>query len=261
MTKIAIDGRLMVGLAVTAQLGKVADTTTDQAHASFSRVAVVPAISNVTSSPPMSFDIDGVTEASESRRGRIVGTFRADLRGSREDLTMIAVIFLGLALGLDSFRASLAMARIAADRGADGADGAGVWDLRWSGSACRPGSEPGDGGLCRVVVGTDRPGGAHRLRGIRALERFEDEKARHEGGWAILGVPLCLSLDNLVAGLGLETLGRPLSVSAIVIGVAERGDVPGRADARAAGQARLPASVERLSGLLLVGLGVAAAFD
>jgi hypothetical protein len=57
MTKIAIDGRLMVGLAVTAQIGSVADTTTDQAHASFSRVAVVPAISNVTSSPPMMFDI------------------------------------------------------------------------------------------------------------------------------------------------------------------------------------------------------------
>ena len=56
MTKIAIDGRLMVGLAVTAQLGKVADTTTDQAHASFSKVAVVPAVSNVTSSPPMLFD-------------------------------------------------------------------------------------------------------------------------------------------------------------------------------------------------------------
>ena len=57
MTKIAIDGRLMVGLAVTAQLGKIADTTTDQAHASFSRVAVQPAVSNVTSSPLLSFDI------------------------------------------------------------------------------------------------------------------------------------------------------------------------------------------------------------
>jgi hypothetical protein len=59
MTKIAIDGRLMVGLAVTAQLGKIADTTTDQAHASFSRVAVNPAVSNVTSAPQLSFDIAG----------------------------------------------------------------------------------------------------------------------------------------------------------------------------------------------------------
>jgi hypothetical protein len=59
MTKIAIDGKLMVGLAVTAQLGKLADTTTDQAHASFSKVAVDPAISNVTSAPPMTFDIAG----------------------------------------------------------------------------------------------------------------------------------------------------------------------------------------------------------
>ena len=59
MTKIAIDGQLMVGLAVTAQLGKVADTTTDQAHASFSKVAVVPEVSNDTSSPPMMFDVAG----------------------------------------------------------------------------------------------------------------------------------------------------------------------------------------------------------
>jgi hypothetical protein len=57
MTKIVLDGRLMVGLAVSAQLGKLADTTTDQAHASFSKVAVVPALSNVTAVPQMSTDM------------------------------------------------------------------------------------------------------------------------------------------------------------------------------------------------------------
>ena len=89
---------------------------------------------------------------------------------SCEDLIMIAVIFLGLALGLDSFRASLAMARIGAGRGAGDSDCARLRRLRWSCSVGRPGIEPGDGRLCRVVVGIDRPGGAHRLRGIRTLE-------------------------------------------------------------------------------------------
>ena len=53
MTKIPMDGRLMVGLVTSAQLGKTTDTTTDQAHAKFSNVTVVPAISNVHASPPM----------------------------------------------------------------------------------------------------------------------------------------------------------------------------------------------------------------
>ena len=85
MTKIAIDGRLMVGLAVTAQLGKLADTTTDQAHASFSRVAVVPAISNVTSSPPMIFDtrmterLKSVEAESRDQPGEYAAACRAEI--------------------------------------------------------------------------------------------------------------------------------------------------------------------------------------
>jgi len=53
MTKIPMDGRLMVALVTSAQLGKTTDTTTDQAHAKFSNVTVVPAISNVNAAPPM----------------------------------------------------------------------------------------------------------------------------------------------------------------------------------------------------------------
>ena len=93
------------------------------------------------------------------------------------------------------------------------------------------------------------------------FQRLEDENADKEGGWAILGVPLCLSLDNLVAGLGLETLGPPVVPSrlssALLSGVMSlAGLTLGRL-----GRLSLPASVERLSGLLLVGLGVSAAFD
>jgi outer membrane protein assembly factor BamB len=52
-TSIKIDGKLMVGLVTSAQLGKQPDTTTDQAHAKFSNVRVVPAFSRVTAAPPM----------------------------------------------------------------------------------------------------------------------------------------------------------------------------------------------------------------
>jgi hypothetical protein len=52
-TKIPMDGRLMAGLVASAQLGKTIDTTTDQAHAKFSNVSVVPAVSNVVAAPDM----------------------------------------------------------------------------------------------------------------------------------------------------------------------------------------------------------------
>jgi hypothetical protein len=48
LTRIAIDGRLMLGLAVTAQTGAQAVPASVQAHASFSKVEIAPAVSNVT---------------------------------------------------------------------------------------------------------------------------------------------------------------------------------------------------------------------
>jgi hypothetical protein len=48
VTKFQIDGRLMAGVAVTAQNGSAAGTSISQAHACFSKVTVVPALSNVT---------------------------------------------------------------------------------------------------------------------------------------------------------------------------------------------------------------------
>jgi manganese efflux pump family protein len=72
-------------------------------------------------------------------------------------------------------------------------------------------------------------------------------------------MPLCL--DNLVAGFGLGTLGLPVIPSAIIIGALSGGmSLAGVALGRL-GRLSLPARVERLSGLLLVALGVAVAFD
>jgi len=174
---------------------------------------------------------------------------------------MIAVILLGLALGLDSFRASLAM-------GASGLGAARAFRIALAFGVC-DGVAPLVGlALGRttavyvaswseliapvVLIGS----GAYVL-----LKRLEDEQGEPKGGWAILGVPLCLSLDNLVAGIGLGTLGSAVVPSAIVIGALSGGmSLAGVALGRL-GRLSLPARVERLSGLILVALGVAAAFD
>ena len=44
-----------------------------------------------------------------------------------------------------------------------------------------------------------------------------EEKAAE--GWLCLGLPLTLSLDNLIAGIGLGALGTPILLSAFIIGL------------------------------------------
>jgi manganese efflux pump family protein len=174
---------------------------------------------------------------------------------------MIAVIFLGVVLGLDSFRASLAMGSsgLGAARGVRIAVAFGICD----GIAPLVGLALNQATAAYVASWSELIGpvvligfGVHVL-----LRKLEDENGEDENGWAVFGVPLCLSLDNLVAGFGLERLGPPVVPSAIVIGLlsgmlALAGLTLGRL-----GRLSLPASVERLSGLLLVALGVATAFD
>ena len=174
---------------------------------------------------------------------------------------MTAVILLGLLLGLDSFRASLAM-------GAAGLGVAHVIRVAFAFGVC-DGVAPLIGlamgqttTVCispwTVLVGPVLLIGS----GTYVLfKRLDDESRPPEGGWAILGMPLCLSLDNLVAGVGLGALGTPVIPSAAVIGVlsalmALTGLLLGRL-----GRIALPARAERLSGLLLVIMGIATAFD
>lgn len=174
---------------------------------------------------------------------------------------MIVVIFLGLALGLDSFRASLAMR-------STGLGAARTMRIVLAFGLC-------DGVAPLVGLALNRATAVYvaswseliapaLLIGFGTyvlLKRLEDERVELDGGWAILGVPLFLSLDNLVAGVGLATLGPPVVLSAIVIGALSGAmSLAGLALGRL-GRLSLPAGVERLSGLLLVALGVATAFD
>jgi manganese efflux pump family protein len=174
---------------------------------------------------------------------------------------LAAVILLGLALGLDSFRASLAMGAsgLGAARAARIALAFGVCD----GVAPLIGLALGRASAVYVaswselfapviLIGT----GAYFL-----IKTWEDERGEFEGGWAILGVPLFLSLDNLVAGVGLGKLGSPVVPAAIVIGaLSGMMSLAGLALGRL-GRLSLPATVERFSGLVLVALGVVVAFE
>jgi manganese efflux pump family protein len=174
---------------------------------------------------------------------------------------LATVILLGLALGLDSFRASLAL-------GASGLGAARAFRIALAFGVC-----DGVAPLVGLVMGRatavyvaswSELVAPALLIGAGAcvlLKRLEDDRGEPTGGWAILGVPLFLSLDNLVAGIGLGTLGPPVVPSAIVIGALSGAmSLAGLALGRL-GRLSLPARVERLPGLLLVALGIAAVFD
>lgn len=54
---------------------------------------------------------------------------------------------------------------------------------------------------------------------IYVAQRYEaNEEARGAGHWIVLGLPLSLSLDNLIAGATLGMIGFPLPLSVGVIG-------------------------------------------
>ena len=53
---------------------------------------------------------------------------------------------------------------------------------------------------------------------IYLARRHEEKEAEQEAHWMVLGLPLSLSLDNLVAGASLGMIGFPVVISVAVIG-------------------------------------------
>lgn len=53
---------------------------------------------------------------------------------------------------------------------------------------------------------------------VYMARRYAGEEAREESPWMIFGLPLSMSLDNLVAGTSLGMIGFPLLLSVVVIG-------------------------------------------
>jgi putative Mn2+ efflux pump MntP len=55
--------------------------------------------------------------------------------------------------------------------------------------------------------------------GLYTLLVPREEQCQAGEGWLCLGLPLALSLDNLIAGFGLGALGTPVVLAAAVIGL------------------------------------------
>jgi len=53
---------------------------------------------------------------------------------------------------------------------------------------------------------------------VYMARRCTDQETREDGRWVVLGLPLSMSLDNLVAGASLGMIRFPLLLSIIVIG-------------------------------------------
>lgn len=133
---------------------------------------------------------------------------------------MSAILLLGLALGLDNLQvgAALGLLQVSKKRRWAIALAFGACETlmplvglllgRWLGEFLGPFTE---------LVGTVVLGLAGLL--IIVMSLYERDASELAGsGIALLGLPVSLSLDNLLAGVGLGTLGHPVLWSALMIG-------------------------------------------
>jgi len=132
---------------------------------------------------------------------------------------MITLIFLGLALGLDSFRLSLGFGMLKLPAGRQAAlalvfglcDGLALWVGLGIGLA-----------LVNVISPWLEYSGplAVGLYGLYLI-RVGRDNTTSEGNaqWMMFGLPLCLSLDNLIAGAGLGMLGYGVFRPTVIIGL------------------------------------------
>lgn len=176
---------------------------------------------------------------------------------------MTALLALGVALGLDSFRVSL---------------GLGTLPLRWA----RRLSIALAFGLCdalALLAGSALGGAFVNLLSQPAeylgpvvlgsyglyliyLARYRADSARADDkSWMLFGLPVVLSLDNLIAGIGVGLLGFSVITSTAVIALMSAlmslaGLQLGGALAR-----RVPLPSELVGGLMLVLLAVALSFS
>jgi putative Mn2+ efflux pump MntP len=96
---------------------------------------------------------------------------------------------------------------------------------------------------------------------IYLAKRYSGVRAEEPGGWIVLGVPLSLSLDNLIAGASLGVVGFPLWLSVGVIGLmsALMSLIGLRLGSLAAKFLKI--NTEVLGGVALVVIGVALALE
>lgn len=133
---------------------------------------------------------------------------------------MATLLLLGFALSLDSFRASLGLGtlRLSRWRQLQIVIAFGVCDAL----APLVGLVIGKSLLAYVGPWVEHLGPlllcAYGVYVIYVAQRYTGAEARDTDHWMVLGLPLSLSLDNLVAGTTLGMVGFPLLLSVVIIG-------------------------------------------
>ncbi|MFD0208810.1 manganese efflux pump MntP family protein [Streptomyces hirsutus] len=130
------------------------------------------------------------------------------------------MLVLGFVLSLDNFRVSIALGTVpfGLKRAVQVALTFGLWDAIMPLVGLLIGRRIGEavGGVAELV-GAAALGGYGLYLVISALRNPEPDELDHP--WALFGIPLTLSLDNLVAGASLGILGLSPWFSAAVFGV------------------------------------------
>jgi putative Mn2+ efflux pump MntP len=136
-------------------------------------------------------------------------------------LSMIwEVLVLGFVLSLDNFRVSVALGTVpfGLKRAVQVALTFGLWDAIMPLIGLLIGHQIGESaGNVAGLVGAAALGGYGLYLVISALRNPEPDELDHP--WALFGIPLTLSLDNLFAGASLGILGLSPWFSAAVFGV------------------------------------------
>jgi putative Mn2+ efflux pump MntP len=130
------------------------------------------------------------------------------------------VLVLGFVLSLDNFRVSIALGTVpfGLKRAVQVALTFGLWDAIMPLIGLLIGRQIGESfGNVAHWVGAVALGGYGLYLVISALRNPEPDELDHK--WALFGIPLTLSLDNLFAGASLGILGLSPWFSAVVFGV------------------------------------------
>lgn len=130
------------------------------------------------------------------------------------------ILILGFVLSLDNFRVSIALGTVpfGLKRAVQVALTFGLWDAVMPLVGLLIGHQIGESvGDVADVVGAGALGGYGLYLVISSLRNPEPDELDHP--WALFGIPLTLSLDNLFAGASLGVLGISPWFSAATFGV------------------------------------------
>lgn len=177
---------------------------------------------------------------------------------------MGTLLLLSLALSLDSFRASLGLGTLGMGRlrqlqfaltfGI--CDGLAPLAGMWAGRSLGPHLNHWAPYLGPALLACY---GAYVLY-LGSTSTSTDTDAAEPGPWVVFGLPLSLSLDNLVAGASLGLLGFPLPLAPLVIGaVSAAAALLGLRLGRAASR-RLQLRPELIGGITMIGIAASLAF-